>query len=49
MGEETLQREYQRLVEGLRRVREEREADLQLANPGINLLSSLPVPLFILI
>lgn len=49
MGEETLRREYQRLVEGLRRVREEREADLQLANPGTNLLSSLPVLLFILI
>lgn len=34
MGEETLRREYQRLVEGLRRVRDEREADIHLANPG---------------
>lgn len=36
MGEETLRREYRRLVEGLRRVRDEREADIHLANPGKN-------------
>ena len=40
MGEETLRREYQRLVEGLQRAREEREADMQMANPGICLLKT---------
>lgn len=39
MGEETLRREYRRLVEGLRRVRDEREADVHLANPGKKSLS----------
>ena len=34
LGEERLRHEYQRLVEGLRRAREERENDIQLANPG---------------
>ena len=34
IGEERLRQEYQRLVEGLRRAREERENDMQLANPG---------------
>ncbi|XP_019851833.1 PREDICTED: TFIIH basal transcription factor complex helicase XPD subunit-like [Amphimedon queenslandica] len=33
LGEERLRQEYQRLVEGLRRAREERENDIQLANP----------------
>ena len=34
MGEDTLRREYQRLVEGLRRARDKRSTDTQLVNPG---------------
>lgn len=39
IGEERLRQEYQRLVEGLRRVREERENEMHLANPGKRELS----------
>jgi DNA excision repair protein ERCC-2 len=33
LGEETLRKEYQRLVEGLQRARDDRESDAELASP----------------